>query len=355
MVRRVRPGRRDAGRRRRVPWAGPPPLLLLATVLGILVAPAVADDAPSGPAASSATVMSVARTPRSVEPHVVRQARLPSRGGMAEGGVKPIQPAVDIGVASLNMLRLLTPAQAAADARKLTADRAVDVVGWQEAQYFHGVLRSLPGWRTATFSHGGDASELAVSWRADEFRLVSAKLRRGIPGVSPDEGRYPFGARGIAVVTLAHRASGHRLTVIDAHLPTMIEDEGVPGRWASTLNAVRARQHLARIEQVWRQVDSRPATRWVVGTGDLNFDARADARQRSAGGPIKMLGRVADSSYEVLGAKVPATYPERDRRIDYVWADGKARRHDRMTFLRHWVRPDFNSDHRPIVARLRLS
>lgn len=358
MVRRVRRGRRDDVRRRRAAWAGPPPLLLLVTVLGVLVAPAVADDPPTDPPADPSAVhadppTSAAATPRSIEPRLVRRVETSSRGGRAATGadVAPLQPAVDIGVASMNMLRLLTPEQARADARRLTADPAVDVVGWQEAQRFRSVLRSLPGWRTATFERRGDISELAVSWRADRFRLVRSKLVYGIPGVRPDEGRYPFAGRRIAIVTLEHRESGRRLTVLDAHLPTMIEDEGVPGRWAATLNASRARQHLARIARAWSRVGSR----WVVGTGDLNFDARADARQRSAGGPIRMLGRVAISSYQALGARTPPTYPELQRRIDYVWVDRAARREGRMEFLRHWVLPDFNSDHRPIVVRLRLT
>lgn len=349
MVRRVRLGRRDDVRRRRAAWAGPPPLLVLVTVLGVLVAPAVADDRPVAAPERSAP-RSAEATPRSIEPHVVRPVELPGRA-RAAAEAAPLRPAVDMGVASMNMLRLLTPAQASADARRLTADPAVDVVGWQEAQHFRSVLTSLPGWRTATFERRGDISELAVSWRGDAFRLVRSKLVYGIPGVRPDQGRYPFAGRRIAIVTLEHRASGRHLTVLNAHLPTMIEDEGVPGRWAATVNAGRARQHLARIARAWSRVESR----WVVGTGDLNFDARADARQRPPGGPIRMLGRVAVSSYQALGVRTPPTYPALQRRIDYVWVDRAARRAGRMELLRHWVLPDFHSDHRPIVVRLRLT
>ncbi|MFC7496755.1 MULTISPECIES: hypothetical protein [unclassified Nocardioides] len=332
--------------RRHARWAGPPPLLLLATVLGVLVAPAVAEEQPSPrpaasarPTVSTVSTVSVAATPRSIEPQVVR------------ADVAPLEPALDIGVASMNMLRLLSPQQAGADARRLTTDPAVDVVGWQEAQHFGPVLRALPGWRTATFERRGEISELAVSWRAEKFRLVRSKLVYGVPGVDVDQGRYPFAGRRIAVVTLEHRASGRRLTVLDAHLPMMIEDDATPGRWAATLNARHGRRHLARIAQAWRRTDNR----WVVGTGDFNFDARADARRLPAGGPTRMLGRVAISSYRVLGAGTPPTYPERERRIDYVWVDRAARKAGRMELLRHWVLPDFNSDHRPIVARLRLT
>lgn len=355
MVNRVRLGRRDDGRRR-LTWAGPPPLLLLATVLGLVVAPAVADDRPaSKPAAVSlagAPRTGVAATPRSVEPRIVRQVELLSRGGRTAGTVAPVQPAIDVvGVASLNVLQTQPVSSATADALRLTGRSDVDVVGWQEAQNLGGALHELPGWTTATFPENGGFSELAVSWRTKKFKFVAARVQDAIAGVGARAGRYPFGSRQIAVVTLEHRASGRRLTVLDAHLPPVIEDLARPGRWTATQNAAQARQQLRDLAQAWRSV----GTRWVVGTGDFNFGARADLKHRSPGGPVRSLGKVARSTYQVVGVGDRPTYPSLGRSIDYVWVDRDNLRGDRIDVLGQRVLTGYNSDHRPLLAELRFS
>ena len=223
--------------------------------------------------------------------------------------------------------------------------------GWQEADRYGAVLRALPGWDTKTFPFGKKSSELAVSWRASEFRLVSAHQRQVAYGVSSRMGRYPFGNRLVAVVTLEHRDTGRKLTVINAHLPQAIEDLDRPGRWTSTINAFRARNQLARIASIWRDAPGR----WIVGTGDYNFDAVADARHRLAGAPRRALGDSAVSSYRRLGHDVAPTFPKNGRRIDYVWADRKAYVEGRMRFTGHWVVGGLNSDHNALVAQLLLS
>lgn len=351
MVRRVLPVRRAGGRRPSA-WAGPPPLLLLATVLGVLVAPAVASEEPSGaPAARRAPAATV--SPRAIEPRVLRPVTAaPLQGGQSVGGVAPVQPGFDIGVASHNLWQQQSPARAAADARRLTSDPAVDIVGWQESQYFGGVLASLPkAWRSATVDRPGGIGEVAVSWRRDRFRLERVRLLPGTDGVDASEGDFPFGGRGIMVVTLAERSSGRRLSVVNVHLPPQSESRTVPGRWAATPNAARARQHLERIARTWRGLSAR----WVVGTGDFNFDARADLLRRPPGGPAETLGRMAASTYEVLGTDVRPTYPSLGRRIDYVWVDREGLRTERIEVRGQRVLDGFTSDHRPLLARLRLS
>lgn len=352
MVRRVLPVRRAGGRRPSA-WAGPPPLLLLATVLGVLVAPAVAVEEPQQSPAAARPAPTATLSPRAIEPRVLRPlTSSPLQGGRSVGGVAPVQPGFDIGVVSHNMWQQQSPARAAADARRLTSDPAVDIVGWQESQYFGGVLASLPkGWRSATVQRPDGIGEVAVSWRHDRFRLERMRLLPGTDGVAASEGDYPFGGRGIMVVTLAERSTGRRLSVVNVHLPPQSESSTAPGRWAATPNAERARQHLERIARTWRGLSAR----WVVGTGDYNFDARADLRRRSPGGPIATLGRVAASTYQVLGTDVRPTYPSMGRRIDYVWVDRDALRRERIELLGQRVLDGFASDHRPLLARLRLS
>lgn len=347
----VRRDRREA-RRRPSRWAGPPPLLLLATLVGFLVAPLIDHDPAAEPAAQGA-IVSVAATPRSVEPRIIRQPVQPSsQGGQASKGVKPLRLApLDVGVASMNMFRKLSSAHAAQDARRLTARPGVDVVGWQEAEDFGGVLHHLPGFATKTFPYTGDNSELAISWRSSRFRLVAADQKRVAYGVSSAEGRYPFGNRLVAQVTLEDRETGRQLTVINVHLPQKIEDfDHRPGHWTDTINAFRARNQLQRLASIWGQAQGR----WVIGTGDFNFDARADAANRPAGGPIRALRTTAVSSYEELGLKVAPTYPENGRNIDYVWADKGDYRSGRIDFTGQWVLSGFHSDHRPLLTKMVL-
>ncbi|MGY2700697.1 hypothetical protein ACVW2K_000281 [Nocardioides sp. HB32] len=351
MVRRVRLGRRhDLGRplpRRGLRWAGPPPLLLIATVAALAVAPFVDDD-PQPPAQITTTSMTTSA--RAVEPRTPDPQRV--AGGQGTHGVAPVhlKPAA-VGVASFNMFRRLSTAHAHQDAMRLIRHPGVDVVGWQEADRFAGALHDLPGWQTRTFPFGQRHSELAVSWRASEFRLVAARQRQVAFGVSYREGRYPFGNRLVVTVTLQHRLTGRLLTVVDAHLPQKIEDFARPGRWTPTINAYRARNQLHRIADIWKQAPGR----WIVGTGDYNFDARADAVHHLSSAPRATLGPIAISSYMKLGMDVPPTYPENGRNIDYVWADRQAYAEGRIRFAGQWVLGGFNSDHNALLARLVLS
>lgn len=355
MVRRVRLGRRDAlsPARRTSFWAGPPPLLILVTLIGFVVAPLVDDE----PAASRPAMSSVAAhvvSPRVVEPRVVHPKVVypPARGGHASSGLRPVHlKQVSVGVASMNMYRKLTADQAAHDARTLTARPGLDVVGWQEADRYGAVLHALPGWDTKTFKYGKRNSELAVSWRSSEFRLVSARQRQVAFGVSSRLGRYPFGNRLVVVVTLEHRDTGRLLTVVNAHLPQAIEDLGRPGRWTSTINAFRARNQLNRIASIWRDTPGR----WVIGTGDYNFDAIGDARHRLPGAPRRALADTAVSSYQRLGYDLAPTFPENGRLIDYVWADREGYADGRIRFTGQWVVGGLNSDHNALVTQLLLS
>lgn len=164
-------------------------------------------------------------------------------------------------------------------------------------------------------------------------------------------GRYPFPDKWIVRVTLQHRESGRRLSVLNTHLPHKIEDPGRPGRWTRTNNAARARFQLERMRREWQRAPGR----WVVGTGDYNFDARADARTGMRRAPGKALGRLASSSYQELGLSgVVATHPPTGRYIDYVHVGRKHLRAGTLEFVRHWVVTGLNSDHHAIVAQLAL-
>jgi hypothetical protein len=328
------------------------------TVVALVAAPLLHRGGPTASAelasASPAGFMTV--SPRTVEPRVVvPQQPVPrAQGGEAGHGVAPapvrLKP-LHVGVASFNMFRKNTASEARHDALRVTGRSHVDVVGWQEAERFGHVLRSIPGWRTETFRDGRGASELAVSWRASEWRLVRSHVRIAARGVTGDEGLHPMGNRQIASVTLADRDTGRELTVLDVHLPQAIEDLDHLGHWRPTLNAGRAGVELHRIAETWRRMPGR----WVVSTGDYNFDADGDRRQRPRGGPRDVVGRVAVSSYMALGTGNAPTFPENGRHIDYVWVDRKAYDDGRIRFAGQSTLGHLYSDHNSLLARLTLS
>ena len=134
-------------------------------------------------------------------------------------------------------------------------------------------------------------------------------------------------------------------------LPQAIEDLDRPGHWAPTINAGRAREQLLRVAALWRKLGDH----WLVGTGDLNFDARGDAAHVAPGGPRAALGPTTVTSYMALGTQVEPTFPEHGRYIDYVWIDRQAKKSGTARFTGQRVVSGLNSDHNVLVTQLLLS
>lgn len=320
-------------------WSGPPRLLIAATLLAFGAAPLLGTADEQHPSAG------VRLSSSAPEPPAVASGPPSSRPT-----IKPQRQV--IGVVSFNQFRKLSGRETSADARALARRDDVDVIAWQESyesRAAHRELRRL-GWRTRRFPRS--ARELALSWRHADWRYVSADVRRVAEGMSDEVARYPFPDRFAARVTLEQRATGHQLSVVNTHLPQKIEDLERPGRWARTYNAARARRHLARLKRLW---DKAPG-RWVVGAGDYNVDARAEADVRPQEGLSRVMAGRGVSTYDELGFRglSGATHPTSGRYIDYVFASRKGVRLGRVELTRHRVLRGFNSDHRPLQARIAL-
>jgi len=259
-----------------------------------------------------------------------------------------------LGVATFNVYRHLPRRDAMADARRLVGNDGVDVIGWQEtrADYFPDVRRRLAreGWDTWQLWEPDGPFWLAVSWRRDRFDLVDGSWTEVHGGAGKKRTDLPFPPRGYLVVTLRHRDSGRLLTVVDTHLNQGIE---TGDEFQDTVNADYAKGHLRALADVW---DAVPGD-LVVGTGDFNFDFTDDFRARPEGGIWQTLHGHATSSYEVLG--LDGVEPTRGSRwIDYIWIADRTLRvkvKDRGSgqYDAHRSLDGFNSDHRPLVARIR--
>ncbi len=352
-------------------WAGPPPLLIAATVLGVVIAPAVsqADEGDSADAqrgaqhgaqhgASTTASATLSSGGRLAAPSTTSDE--PAEPG-AEAEAQPQPPTRSravapqlLGVASFNEFRQLTVAQARADALELTSRKGVGIIGWQEGYGFGPVYSLLKrkGWDTKRFGPDKSERELAVSWRRSRFALVGAMLHRVAIGVDDVVGRYPFGDRFVLRVTLRERSTGREISVINTHLPQAIEDLDRPGRWRETFNAAAARNQLERMAKIWRRAPGR----WVIGTGDYNFDARSDARERPRAGISRTYGGTAVSTYTLAGfGDIQPTHPVSDRFIDYVHVAKADLDAGRVSVLGHRTLNGLNSDHRPLIAWLKLS
>ena len=175
---------RAAARHQR--WAGPPPLLVLATVVGFLASwglSAAGDPAPD-PAPDRAELAAVESTPAPT-------AKGP-RPAAEQGQL--IKRTHTIGVVTFDQYRKLSPTQALSDARAITERPQVDIVGWQEAYTSAPVFEALrkQGWDARQFPRRGQ--ELAVSWRRSDFELVSSARATG--GARHGRGHRPLPVPG---------------------------------------------------------------------------------------------------------------------------------------------------------------
>ncbi|MGA8256435.1 MAG: hypothetical protein WB767_07650 [Nocardioides sp.] len=348
-------------------WAGPPPLLIAATVLGVVIAPAVSQADEGGVARQhgagtslTASLASGGRLNADEQPPAQGSDETPAQPGQASDAPsgtsarrEAAQPQL-LGVASFNQFRQLSVGQARADALALTERKGVAIIGWQEGYSFGPVYSLLrrKGWDTKRFTPERSERELAVSWRRSRFSLVGAVLHRVAPGVDDIVGRYPFGDRFVLRVTLRERATGREISVINTHLPQAIEDLDRAGRWRETFNAARARGQLERMTAIWRRAPGR----WVIGTGDYNFDARSDARVRPLGGISRRYAGTAVSTYASAGfGDIRPTHPTSQRYIDYVHVATADIDAGRIAVLGHRTLNGLNSDHRPLIAWLKLS
>lgn len=334
-------------------WPGPPLPLIAATVIGFAVAPMVSsNEAPAGADEPAAQVQLSSGAPTSATTDDEPRTPVGQDAAVRQAERRPRTiPRQVVGVATFNQYRLLSYADAMADARALTSLPQVDIIGWQEAYNTGPVLRALGsrGWDTKRFRQG--ATELAVSWRRADFEFVSADQRLVARGVGDESGRYPFGDRYTIRVTLRDRGTGELISVLDTHLPQAIEDLDRPGHWRPTFNSIRARTQLTRMAAMW----DRAPGRWVVGTGDYNVDVRAETRTRPQGGLTRMFAGRAVSSYAMLGEDLAPTHPSTGRLIDYVHASREDVKAGRIRFLDQRTIPGLNSDHRPLLVRLALS
>ncbi|MCD4536315.1 hypothetical protein LRP67_19665 [Nocardioides sp. cx-169] len=284
----------------------------------------------------------------------------PRREEAAPEPVARVAPRLDgrvldtIGVASVNAWLVLGEPGARADWDRVTSNPEIDLIGWQEAssEAWAGLYPRYRarGWETWHRAGADGPEALAVSWRRRVFTLVDAGYVRAHDASPPGASDAPFPVKWVLQVSLRHRASGMLVTVLNTHVNHTVE---TGHGWEKNLNAVMARRHYRLLT---RMLDEAPGD-VVMSTGDYNWDYADDTEYHPRGGIGQTVDRRNQSSYEALGLDgVEATL--RTRWIDYVWlADRSVRRPDGRgvaQFARHRSLNGFRSDHRPLLAVIRL-
>lgn len=267
------------------------------------------------------------------------------------------QPLGTLGVVSYNIHRVQSLEAFTDEALQLTALPGVGIVGWQEAMDHRASFPALleRGWETAYFS---GSRENPVSWDSAVFEYVEAaqhRMHEAYPGRSGAQrpGRW------VSRVTLRHRATGFGLSVLNTHVASRGESWDVLGTWRENATAPRVREHLAQMAQMWQNVPGR----YVIGMGDFNIDARADAAKVLPGGPVDRFRRRAVSNWQALGTDtIPKTLdlpagPHRGTPLlyDYVFASARCVDARWLRFVAHEALAGWNSDHTPLRVDVELS
>lgn len=267
------------------------------------------------------------------------------------------QPLAELTVASYNIHRVQTLEAFTEEALRLTALPGVGIVGWQEAMDHRAAFPPLleRGWETAYFT---GSKENPISWDSAVFEYVAAaqhQMHEAYPGRSGVQrpGRW------VSHVTLRHRATGFQVSVLNTHVASRGESWDELGTWRENATAPRVREHLLRLSQMWQNVPGR----YVVGMGDLNIDARADAAKVMPGGPVERFARRAVSSWQALGTDtIPKTLdlpagPHRGTPLlyDYVFASARCVGAGWLRFVSQEALTGWNSDHTPLLVRFALS
>ena len=280
---------------------------------------------------------------------------LANQGGQAGAGIAPVRARADrrVGVATYNMFRRLPTAQAAADARRLTADPEVDVVGWQEADPFRRRLHDLPGWTTATFGADPGAAELAVSWRSSEFRLVSAAHAQG--RARPELARGPLPVRQPLCRRRPPRAPRDRPDPHRARHPPAAEDRGPRPTPAAGLDDQRDPGPGPAATASPTSGGTRPAAGSSARATSTSAPAptRRD-RPSAARGRRFAAGRSPPTSCWATDRRAHAP-PDRAQHRLRLARPARPGRPDRIDVRSQRVLDGYHSDHRPLLARLRLS
>lgn len=219
-------------------------------------------------------------------------------------------------VVTFNLARgtLGTPEQAAAILRASQPDVILlQETNFVPAGYGAALLRLLPGYQ---FTAGHEVLTLTR-----------------LPLLSSREDAIPGSRRTVLETTLRWR--GQPLTVVNAHLNTVLVSSAATGNWDAVRGTNRAR--------VWQvgllcRLASGGSGRVLVG-GDLNTPPRGMLYRR-------LRNCIGPDAHEAAGRGPGWTFPRLFLRIDHLFARG-------LTPTRSHVLPHAGSDHRPLLAEYR--
>ena len=221
--------------------------------------------------------------------------------------------------------------EVAADAATVAAE--ADLIGWQEAHDWLGILEALPGFKTLSYGPHS-ASNLPISYRPDVLTLRrSQRIFVGSNRIEADPNPHY-----VILAEFTHRETGQPIVVLNNHLNSHIEGAGHPYDLPRTRHAFEHIAHLRALIEKYRD----QAT--VIVLGDFNIDHPADRKVQAKGFPVDVLGPLVEFDMPPHAD----THGRRD--IDYVLHTPSPS----VRVTRSRVIEGLSSDHDPVVVDFAL-
>ena len=253
---------------------------------------------------------------------------------------------------SFNLLCDMGPARARQDLKRLYPQ--ADLIGLQEcARVERGLVleeRDDDIWGMhRPLSDGGKWSP--ILWNKNVLQRRDGDTVSLSPWDGPGTGRPERSANW---VYFTHRATGVSFTVINFHWEN---SAAFPGRFTPT-RVASAPRHIERYHQqmagIIDLVQERSKHGSVMLMGDFNVHAKVDVRERNPGLPTASLGQIdMRSNWEVLGLPPVGTLVGPSGAV-FDWMFLKNRIVNQMAFSEVKVLTGYNSNHRPVSAKIRV-
>lgn len=245
-------------------------------------------------------------------------------------------------VATYNTLKSTSASNVVSAVEKIGAE--ADVIGLQEL--------STPSRRNAVDSaliaDGWGVSDaknaVQIVWRKSKYQLLAqgSILVFGVERTEPGASGLSIGPKSVQWVQLRDRETGGVFFHVNHHIVPTIESGGHLRTKAAPKRAALYKKQMAAFIALTKKLDTIALT---TGTGDFNFDARKDGRNRDSNAPYVLLGQAGiHTAWRDLGFSQPATHAG-GRYIDYVTTSVANSKFLSVKTLGH-----YNSDHRAVVA-----
>lgn len=248
-----------------------------------------------------------------------------------------------------NLAFWVGPKRAKKDLRRLY--KFADVIGLQECSHSHRTeaLADHPqDW--GLFRPEGAGKTNPILWNKEVFSYQDGGTQQYVGSDGPGTFRP---ARAVNWVRLRHKPTGVVFVYVNFHWES---GAAVPGYFAPAMKPDSPRhieRYKTQMTSIMGTLRGLTENYPVLLGGDFNVRAHADLRLRNPGLPTANLGRLGlRSNWDVLGLPPIGTIGSHGTVFDWLMLSNKVR--GQMQFVSHKVLRGYRSDHRPVMAKIRV-